>query len=258
MGSGLCSTNSELKNLKTLGILLFIANLLALFLLGGAPIRIEGIATPNLEKLRFQSFGVELKLLETASAQRRQPLPAQIASTPEVEELHIEDAADNFEAILATPARSWCAESSSLLSDSVATAFEAAVVRAGGEVVISRESADPSERWWVHLPKFESEARAREVLKELQARGIDSFLIRTGELTGGISLGVFSFQSRAERTRADFIARGYAAVITREQLNVAVNRLSVMIEDDTLRAKPEWSSAMAEFPSVVLVEKDCK
>jgi len=110
MGSGLCSTNSELKNLKTLGILLFIANLLALFLLGGAPIRIEGIATPNLEKLRFQSVGVELKLLETASAQRRQPLPAQIASTPEVEELHIEDAADNFEAIRATPARSWCAE----------------------------------------------------------------------------------------------------------------------------------------------------
>lgn len=235
-----------------------IANIVALLLLGVAPIQIGGITTSNVEKLRFHSVGVELKFLETASAQRRKPLPAPIASPPTVEALQIHGAADNLEATLATPARSWCAESRDLLPDSTATAFEVAVVRAGGEVGVSRESTDPHERWWVHLPKFESEARARDVLKELHARGIDSFLIQTGDLTGAVSLGVFSFQSRAERTRADFIAKGYAPVITREQLNVAVNRISVMIEDDSLRAKPEWSSAMAEFPSVVLVEKDCK
>jgi cell division septation protein DedD len=258
MGSGSCSTNSELKTLKTLGILLLIANLVALLLLGVAPIRIGGNISSKVEKLRFQSVGVELKLLETTTAPRRKPLPAPSASASAVEELQIQRPADNLEASLATPARSWCAESRDLLPDSTASAFEAAVVRAGGKVVVSRESADPSERWWVHLPKFESEAQAREVLKELQASGIDSFLIQAGDLTGGISLGVFTFRSRAERTQADFIAKGYAAVITREQLNVAVNRLSVMIKEDTLRAKPEWSSAMAEFPSVVLVEKDCK
>ncbi|WP_439859914.1 SPOR domain-containing protein [Pseudomonas sp. MBLB4136] len=59
--------------------------------------------------------------------------------------------------------------------------------------------------YWVYLPPLASRQASLRLLKELQARKIDSYIIAEGELANGISLGIFprsdSAQSVVERLR---------------------------------------------------------
>ena len=59
------------------------------------------------------------------------------------------------------------------------------------------------EGYWVYLPPFASRDEARRRLAELQARGIDSYIIPKGELENGISLGVFTRRDLAEARLAE-------------------------------------------------------
>ncbi len=54
------------------------------------------------------------------------------------------------------------------------------------------------EGYWVYLPPLASRDEVRRRLAELQARGIDSYIIPKGELENGISLGVFTRRDLAE------------------------------------------------------------
>lgn len=54
------------------------------------------------------------------------------------------------------------------------------------------------EGYWVYLQPFANRDEARRRLAELQARGIDSYIIPKGELENGISLGVFTRRDLAE------------------------------------------------------------
>lgn len=67
--------------------------------------------------------------------------------------------------------------------------------------------------YWVHIPPLPSRKLANAVLRELQAKKIDSFLITQGELNNGISLGIFTQQNRAEAVLAQRRQQGYAATI---------------------------------------------
>ncbi len=67
--------------------------------------------------------------------------------------------------------------------------------------------------YWVHLGPFSSRALALERLRELQARGVDSFLIGGGELENGISLGLFSSRERAEAVQRRHRKQGQSARI---------------------------------------------
>ena len=55
---------------------------------------------------------------------------------------------------------------------------------------VSRSSGD--RRYWVYLPPMASRGEAKQQLAALQARNIDSYLIRKGERKNGISLGLYS------------------------------------------------------------------
>lgn len=55
--------------------------------------------------------------------------------------------------------------------------------------------------YWVVVGPFDTDQQGRDRLAQLQADGIESFLINQGRLAGGISLGLFSSDSNA-RTRA--------------------------------------------------------
>lgn len=66
---------------------------------------------------------------------------------------------------------------------------------------------------WVVLGPFESIPRARERLTQLQANGVESFLINQGPMQGGISLGLFSSLSNAENRRAALQQQGIEARI---------------------------------------------
>lgn len=74
-----------------------------------------------------------------------------------------------------------------------------------------RTAAQFAQDHWVYLPPLASRDAALRQLKELNARGIDGYLISQGDLENGLSLGIFSrlegALSQLERMRA----MGYAA-----------------------------------------------
>jgi hypothetical protein len=67
--------------------------------------------------------------------------------------------------------------------------------------------------YWVHLAPQVSRRTAIKLLRELQAKKIDSFLITKGELENGISLGFFTRQDLAEKVYRERVGQGYDAII---------------------------------------------
>ncbi|MDT8399525.1 MAG: SPOR domain-containing protein [Pseudomonadales bacterium] len=67
--------------------------------------------------------------------------------------------------------------------------------------------------YWVHLPPFASDAAALRKLEELRAKKIDSYLINSGDLIRGISLGLFSRRAFALALQERLASQGYASVI---------------------------------------------
>ncbi len=69
--------------------------------------------------------------------------------------------------------------------------------------------------YWVYRAPEVSRKEALRRLHELQAKGIDSYVIPKGELENGISFGVFSRLSGAEARLAEVKRLGYVADIHR-------------------------------------------
>lgn len=67
--------------------------------------------------------------------------------------------------------------------------------------------------YWVHIPPQVSRKEALKLLKELQIKKIDSFLITEGDLENGISLGFFTQLDRAEKVLQQRKKQGYSARI---------------------------------------------
>ncbi|ARN74435.1 hypothetical protein BST96_10090 [Oceanicoccus sagamiensis] len=67
--------------------------------------------------------------------------------------------------------------------------------------------------YWVHLPPQVSRKAAIKLLRELQAKKIDSFLITEGELANGLSLGFFTEEVRARKVYDQRVKQGYGAQI---------------------------------------------
>ncbi|MBE0482136.1 MAG: SPOR domain-containing protein [Bacterioplanes sp.] len=77
---------------------------------------------------------------------------------------------------------------------------------------LEKSSDRPSEHW-VHIPPRSSRDAAMRLLRELQGRNIDSYIITQGELADGISLGLFRVEASAKKVQSDLQALGYAAEI---------------------------------------------
>ncbi len=65
--------------------------------------------------------------------------------------------------------------------------------------------------FWVHLSPEISEKEALRRLHEVQAKNIDSYLIPSGELARGISLGMFNERNAAETRIREIREQGYHA-----------------------------------------------
>ncbi|MGY4531363.1 hypothetical protein ACVW0Y_000473 [Pseudomonas sp. TE3786] len=63
--------------------------------------------------------------------------------------------------------------------------------------------------YWVYLPPLASRQASLRQLKELQARKIDSYIITTGDLSNGISLGMFPRSESAESVMQRLREVGY-------------------------------------------------
>lgn len=66
---------------------------------------------------------------------------------------------------------------------------------------------------WVHIPPLSNRQQSLQLLRELQGRGIDSYIITQGELAEGISLGLFKNQTSAKKLTQKMRAMGYKVII---------------------------------------------
>jgi hypothetical protein len=112
--------------------------------------------------------------------------------------------------------------------------------------------------YWVYLPKPSSEALARSTLAELQAKGIDSFYLDSGELAGGISLGVFTRREGALRTQEELVRRGYSASI--QEVARAATRFRVVVEStrEALMAEPGMQKFLENNPGLDVSDFVCE
>jgi len=110
----------------------------------------------------------------------------------------------------------------------------------------------------VYMPPFNANTAARQTLEALQADGLDSFLITTGDLAGGISLGLFSQEASALGLQESLAAQGYATSI--REVVTSSNEIWVTIEgisQDLLQGS-ELLDLLSEGLELEVIEKPCE
>jgi hypothetical protein len=152
----------------------------------------------------------------------------------------------------------WCAASDGVLAPEGVEAFLAVVKRLGGQGSAEIIEVPVAYTWWVHLPPFSDEAAAKVVLDELQAKKIDSFYMRTGELLGGISLGVFSREESADVARRDLQKKGYKPEIRRVARMEKQSKVVITFVGDTQSNNGRRRELLTAFPAIKLKENACK
>ncbi len=83
------------------------------------------------------------------------------------------------------------------------------------DIEASVESVDEAAGvdYWVYLPPLVSRQASLRQLRELQSRNIDSYIITVGDLSNGISLGIFSRRDSAESVVKRLQLVDYVALI---------------------------------------------
>lgn len=113
-------------------------------------------------------------------------------------------------------------------------------------------------RYWVFLAPRESRREAFRKLRELQAEGIDSYVIPKGSLTNGISFGIFSESERAEALAEELRGRGYR-VRTREEPQTYLERWVVLPPGEVGGlAESFWSQLQLDYPELDRRQNLCR
>ncbi len=133
-----------------------------------------------------------------------------------------------------------------------------ALIERGMQARAELVEIEQSRSFRVFMPPFNSPAAARQTLATLQAEGMDSFIITTGNLSGGISLGVFSQQSLAFALQERLAGEGYPTSI--EEGVTTGNEIWVTIEglSEALLEGSKLLDLLTEGLSLEVVEKPCE
>lgn len=100
------------------------------------------------------------------------------------------------------------------ISDSaVAAKLEALLSNSDVRSELVMQSIEKAPGYWVYFGPISTEEAALDQLRKFQAQGIDSFIIRQGNLAGSISLGVFENIDSAMRMIASLERMGYSVQI---------------------------------------------
>lgn len=87
------------------------------------------------------------------------------------------------------------------------------LIAEGASAGAYRQAVTTRTDYWVHVGPLPTRREALELLRELQQRQIDSFIIAEGELANSISLGYFTREASAARAMAERRAQGYDAKV---------------------------------------------
>ncbi|SEA51443.1 hypothetical protein SAMN05216562_3440 [Microbulbifer marinus] len=105
-------------------------------------------------------------------------------------------------------------------------------------------------RYWVFLAPLNSRREAFRKLRELQAAGVDSYVIPKGSLANGISFGIFTEADRAESLLAELRDQGVDAQ-SREEPQTYLERWVVLAPGAAEKlAEDFWQQLQAEYPQL--------
>ena len=109
-------------------------------------------------------------------------------------------------------------------------------------------------RYWVYLAPLNSSQEAFRKLRELQAAGIDSYVIPKGSLENGISFGIFSEKDRAQTLAEELQGRGFAAEY-REEPQTYLERWVVLAGAEGAAgaaslADDFWDQLQLDYPDI--------
>ncbi len=98
--------------------------------------------------------------------------------------------------------------------------------------------------YWIYLEPLASRQEAIRLLRELQAKRIDSYVIPKGELANGISLGMFSKKTLSDARVREMTAVGLAPKV--EEIERSYREVWVMLEpgEDSKMSSLSWERAM--------------
>jgi hypothetical protein len=111
--------------------------------------------------------------------------------------------------------------------------------------------------YWVYLPPAPSRDRALQLLAELQALNIDSYVIPEGELANGISLGLFSEAGRADAKLNELTGLEYDAQIKIDPRTIVQSWVVAPAAQASALSPELWSELLAETDGVSLQQNYC-
>lgn len=158
----------------------------------------------------------------------------------------------------ATPAPQSCLALGVFNNTDEADFLVSALQERGMQSKVELLQASESRNFRVYMPPFNSSTAARQTLQSLQAGGVDSFIITSGALTGGISLGLFSQESLALGMQESLAAQGFASSI--QEVVTTTNEIWVTIEgiSQTLLEGSDLLDLLSEGLELEVIEKPCE
>ena len=174
----------------------------------------ESVAAKNVQQAGFVQAGMKLSLLREGSPEvHADGVHQNNAGELEVSQGSPPASAPDGEGLVEV-ARSapepWCGATNNIGSAERAKKFQTEWLKKAGEAEQESVKELGTSTWWVYLP-FKDEESAQLVLKQLHEKAIDSYYMRSGDLAGSISLGVFSRKESAAGIRDGIRKKGYSA-----------------------------------------------
>jgi len=111
--------------------------------------------------------------------------------------------------------------------------------------------------FWVFLEPLPSRKQAMRLLRQLQAKGVDSYVFKKGELRNGISFGLYSHRSSALKRQAEVVQMGYQPGI----LEQARSKQEVWVVISGVEAakldRQAWQKFASERKGIEIKENYC-
>jgi hypothetical protein len=116
--------------------------------------------------------------------------------------------------------------------------------------------ADDSD-YWVYFKPLSSRKEAMNLLRELQVKGIDSYVFKRGELRNGISFGLYSLHAAALRRQVEVKALGYESDIFEQQRYRKETWVLVRKDEADKLGQSTWLKFMSERKNQKIKENFC-
>lgn len=111
--------------------------------------------------------------------------------------------------------------------------------------------------YWVYLPPEVSDAAALRRLYEVQSKKIDSYIIPSGDLARGISLGIYSDRAEADKRMREVTDHGYQPVMKEVARAISETWVSVPSKQAESVDQRVWLEILGQYPGVEKRQNFC-